>query len=299
MKLAGEYLFDAEPQEVWDALFDTDILAAALPGCEKLALVDGQLHGDLNVKIGPISGKFTGKVALEDQVPPVSYRMIIDGKGPHGFVKASARIELAAEGERTRMRYDADAQVGGKIATVGQRLIETSAKAITKQSLEGLHENIKIRSAHHRAIRAEHLVALVPLPPDPEPATVMLAPPDSVPIPPVQVAVPVAAVPVAAALPEPEPESGPVSESEPGPVSESGPASESVPASVPAPAAVPPSPFAQSAQSKGPALPAPTYKRADPAKLASRVTKEVMRVMLPWILVALLSLALIISLATR
>src|SRR5450432_3234000 len=124
MKLAGEYTFEAGVQEVWDALFDPAVLAAVMPGCEKVDLVD--------------------------RVEPTSYKMIVDGRGAQGFVKATATIELAAEGTGTKIRYDSDAQVGGKIATVGQRLVETSARAIVKQSLEGLAENIKIRSAAYR-----------------------------------------------------------------------------------------------------------------------------------------------------
>ena len=154
MKLSGEYVFAAEVQEVWDALFDPAVLAAVLPGCEKLELVDGSYLGELKVKIGPIQGKFTGKVDLLDQVPPASYRMVIDGKGPQGFVKATARIALESQGSTTKITYDSDAQVGGKIATVGERLIETSAKAIVKQSLEGLGENIVIRAEAHRKAKA-------------------------------------------------------------------------------------------------------------------------------------------------
>jgi carbon monoxide dehydrogenase subunit G len=150
MKLAGEYVFAAEVQEVWDALFDPAVLAAVLPGCEKLELVDGSYLGEIKVKIGPIQGKFTGKVDLLDQVPPKSYRMVIDGKGAQGFVKATARIALEPQGTSTKITYDSDAQVGGKIATVGERLIETSAKAIVKQSLEGLGENVVIRAKAHR-----------------------------------------------------------------------------------------------------------------------------------------------------
>jgi len=150
MKLSGEYVFAAEVQEVWDALFDPAVLAAVLPGCEKLELVDGSYLGELKVKIGPIQGKFTGKVDLLDQVPPASYRMVIDGKGPQGFVKATAQIVLEPQGSTTKITYDSDAQVGGKIATVGERLIETSAKAIVKQSLEGLGQNVVIRAQAHR-----------------------------------------------------------------------------------------------------------------------------------------------------
>ena len=121
MKLAGDYLFDAPLQEVWNALFDPEILAAVMPGCEKLELVDG--------------------------------------RGAPGFVKATAAVELAPESAGTRIRYDADAQVGGKVASVGQRLLEASARAIIKQSLEGLHENIKIRAASHGAAGSPQVAA--------------------------------------------------------------------------------------------------------------------------------------------
>ncbi|MEO8842775.1 MAG: carbon monoxide dehydrogenase subunit G [Kofleriaceae bacterium] len=151
MKLAGDYSFEAGIQEVWDALFDPAVLAAVMPGCEKLELVDGAYVGEIKVKIGPIQGKFTGKVDLSDRVEPTSYKMVVDGRGAQGFVKATATIELASEGTGTKLHYDSDAQVGGKIASAGQRLVETSAKAIVKQSLEGLAENIKLRVAAHRA----------------------------------------------------------------------------------------------------------------------------------------------------
>src|SRR5262245_60707240 len=149
MKLAGDYLFDAPVREVWNALFDPEILAAVMPGCERLELVDGRYRGELNVKVGPVQGKFAGTVDLKDTDEPRSYTMVIDGRGAPGFVKANAAVALAPEGAGTRIRYDADAQVGGKVASVGQRLLEASARAIIKQSLEGLHENIKIRAASH------------------------------------------------------------------------------------------------------------------------------------------------------
>jgi carbon monoxide dehydrogenase subunit G len=145
MKLAGDYVFEAPVAEVWSALMDPAVLAAVLPGCDKLELVEGQFVGELNIKMGPIQGKFAGKVELRDIVAPESYTMIIDGRGTPGFVKATASVKLQADGQATKLVYDADAQIGGKIATVGQRLVDASAKAITKQSLEGLHANIKVR----------------------------------------------------------------------------------------------------------------------------------------------------------
>jgi len=167
MKLAGDYLFDATVPEVWSALFDPVILAAVMPGCEKLELVDGQYVGEIKVKVGPIQGKFTGKVDLNDKIEPESYTMVVDGRGAPGFVKATAAVRLTAEGERTRVFYDTDAQIGGKIASVGQRLIEASARAVVAQSLEGLHANIKLRAAAYREAAAK-LPAPVPASPAPE-----------------------------------------------------------------------------------------------------------------------------------
>jgi hypothetical protein len=175
MKLDGDYVFEAGVQDVWDALFDPAVLAAALPGCEKLERVDGSYIGELKVKIGPIQGKFTGKVDLLDLHEPTSYRMIVDGRGPQGFVKATAAIALAAEGAGTRIRYESEAQIGGKVASVGQRLVETSARAIVKQSLEGLNHNIKLRVAAyqaHQAAAAPARVDTAAAPPDRAPAVV-------------------------------------------------------------------------------------------------------------------------------
>src|SRR5262245_59363651 len=155
MKLEGDYLFEASVPEVWSALFDPVILAAVMPGCEKLELVDGHYVGDIKVKVGPIQGKFTGKVDLQDKVEPESYTMVVDGRGAPGFVKATAHVKLAAEGDATRVQYDADAQIGGKLPSVGQRLLDASARAIVAQSLEGLHTNIKLRAAAHREAAAK------------------------------------------------------------------------------------------------------------------------------------------------
>jgi hypothetical protein len=168
MKLEGDYRFDAPAREVWDALFDTDILAAALPGCEKLERTDDMLVGDMTIKVGPITAKLTGKVKLEDIVEPTSYKMIIDGRGPQGFVNATATIALAADGDdATILKYSADANIGGKIASVGARLLDASARAVTKQSLENLHTNIKIRVGAKRMAAIPRIDVEKPVTPDP------------------------------------------------------------------------------------------------------------------------------------
>jgi hypothetical protein len=145
MKLTGEYEFDGPLEVVWKALLDPVVLAAAMPGCEKLELVDGTYVGELNVKVGPVQGKFSGKIELADVVEHESFTLKIDGRGAPGFVKATVPIALAAIEQRTKMTYEADASVGGKLASIGQRLVEASAKAIAKQSLEALNETVKGR----------------------------------------------------------------------------------------------------------------------------------------------------------
>jgi carbon monoxide dehydrogenase subunit G len=177
MKIEGEYWFEASVPEVWSALFDPVILAAVMPGCEKLDLVDGQYVGEIKVKVGPIQGKFTGKVDLKDKDEPHSYTMVVDGRGAPGFVKATAGVKLAPDGAGTRVFYDTDAQIGGKIASVGQRLIEASARAIVAQSLEGLHTNIKLRAAAYREAMASQPAAAAA---EPAPAAIVSAPGDPV-----------------------------------------------------------------------------------------------------------------------
>ena len=148
MKVEGDYLFDVGQEEVWNGLLDPEVLAATMPGCERLELVgENQYEGDLNIKIGPVQGLFKGKIELQDIEPPNGYKMTVDGRGAPGFVKATATVALASEGDQTRLSYNGDAQVGGRIASVGQRLLDSSAKAIIKQSLEGLNATLTARAA--------------------------------------------------------------------------------------------------------------------------------------------------------
>lgn len=155
MKVEGEYTFDAPQELVWQALQDPDVLSNAMPGGEGFAEVgENEYAGDLNVKVGPVQGKFKGNIKLMDIVAPESYTMEVDGKGAPGFVKASGSLKLTPDGNKTHMVYSGDAQVGGRIASVGQRLLDTSAKSIIRQSLEGLNEYLKMQVAAKTAAEA-------------------------------------------------------------------------------------------------------------------------------------------------
>lgn len=155
MELTGEYTFDAPQDLVWQALQDPQVLASVMPGGEEFEEVgENEYAGLLNIKIGPVQGKFKGNITLSDIVPPESYRIEVDGKGPPGFVKANGGLKLSGQGDKTHMAYEGKAQVGGRIASVGQRLLDTSAKSIVRQSLEGLNEYLKVQAAAQVAAEA-------------------------------------------------------------------------------------------------------------------------------------------------
>jgi uncharacterized protein len=165
MKIQGTYLFEAPPAVVWQALFEPEVLAKTLPGCEKLEREGDQFKGEINVKMGPVQGKFQGKVDVTNVKPLDSYTMLVDGRGPAGFVKATAQLKIVGAGSGTRLEYDSDVQVGGRVASVGQRLLDASSRAIVKQSLEGLHEQIKALAARLDTVPASEVgLGLAPAP---------------------------------------------------------------------------------------------------------------------------------------
>jgi carbon monoxide dehydrogenase subunit G len=144
MKIQGEHPFDAPRELVWRALLDPAVLARVLPGTERLERVgDNEFRGVMSVHVGPVKGQFQGTLQLTDLVPPESYHMKLAGNGPAGFMNGEGAIRLTDAPAGTTLRYDLDAQVGGRLAGVGQRLLESSARAITKQGLEGLARELQ------------------------------------------------------------------------------------------------------------------------------------------------------------
>ena len=130
MDMTGERRIAAPRQTVWQALNDPDTLKTSIPGCESLEKTsDTDLKATAAVKIGPIAARFTGKVQLLDLDPPNSYRIEGEGQGGvAGFAKGGAVVRLADDGDGTLLTYEVKAQVGGKIAQLGARLIDATAK---------------------------------------------------------------------------------------------------------------------------------------------------------------------------
>ena len=132
MDFSGRYLIPASPAIVWAALNDAEILKSCIPGCEKMTKTD-DTHFDAvaTLKIGPVKATFKGNVALENLDPP--HRATLKGEGQGGvagFAKGEAEIVLTPEGDGTVLTYTAKANIGGKLAQIGQRLIDGAAKQI-------------------------------------------------------------------------------------------------------------------------------------------------------------------------
>ena len=134
--MSGAFVLAADKATVWARLNDTETLKVSIPGCESLEkLSDTELQAVAKIKIGPVSARFKGKVNLTDIDAPNSYRISGQGDGGiAGFAKGGANVRLAdADGGGTRLSYDVDAQVGGKIAQLGGRLIDSTAKKLADE----------------------------------------------------------------------------------------------------------------------------------------------------------------------
>ena len=141
MKIEGSSEIPVARQKVWDAFLDPTVLEKALPGCEKLEAVGpGEYKATLKVGVGPIKGTFEGKVRLFDLEPPNRYRMALEGSGGPGFVRGEAAMELSDADGGARVSYSADVQVGGLIASVGQRMLGGVSKMILDQFFTRMSE---------------------------------------------------------------------------------------------------------------------------------------------------------------
>ena len=135
MDMTGEYRIPAPREKVWAALNDPEILKTCIPGCEELNKdSETELSAKVSTKVGPVSAKFTGKVTLSDINPPAGYKITGEGQGGvAGFAKGGAEVNLEEDGNETILTYKATAQVGGKLAQIGSRLIDSTAKKMAGQ----------------------------------------------------------------------------------------------------------------------------------------------------------------------
>jgi hypothetical protein len=139
MQMNDSQLVPASQDKVWAGLNDPEVLRKCIPGCQKLEMVSPtEMTASIVVKVGPVKASFSGKITLSDIDAPNSYRISGEGSGGvAGFAKGGATVKLTAEGpESTLLSYDVDAQIGGKLAQLGGRLIDSTAKKLAGEFFE-------------------------------------------------------------------------------------------------------------------------------------------------------------------
>jgi hypothetical protein len=156
MKIEGEYTFSGPRQDVWEMVRDPEVLATCLPGTQSLKLVgNGEYAGEMQVHIGPIAGVFSGRLIVSDEVPPESCTLTAEGKGKPGFVNGTGKVQLAERADnKTLMTYSGEVQIGGRLAGVGQRMIDTVSKSMIRQGLDVLDAALGARVAARAGSKA-------------------------------------------------------------------------------------------------------------------------------------------------
>jgi carbon monoxide dehydrogenase subunit G len=144
MDMIGEQRINASREAVWSALNDPEILALCIPGCDTLEKTgDNEFTATVTAKVGPVKAKFSGKVTLSDLDPPNGYTLSGEGQGAGaGFAKGGAEVRLVEDGDQTVLTYKVNAQVGGKLAQVGSRLIDGTARKLAGQFFTKLNETL-------------------------------------------------------------------------------------------------------------------------------------------------------------
>jgi carbon monoxide dehydrogenase subunit G len=140
VKIGGLYTVPAPRERTWTLLQDPAVLARCMPGCDGLErLGPDEYKMKMKMNLASFAGLFQGKVQITDSVPPDSFRLLVEGAGKIGFMKGDGALTLTANGDATDVQFDGDVQIGGTIAAVGQRLIDTTAKMLIKRFFERLN----------------------------------------------------------------------------------------------------------------------------------------------------------------
>lgn len=145
MNIEGEYVFDGPRTEVWKLVRDPQVLMQCLPGTQRVQKIsDNEFRGEIVLRIGPFSGTFAGCVMVSDEIPPEACKLTVEGSGKLGFLKGSGQVIMKElDGQKTLMHYTGEVQIGGNIASVGQRLFDMVSKSMVKQGLDKLNEILK------------------------------------------------------------------------------------------------------------------------------------------------------------
>jgi len=139
LKIEGSHKIDAPRERIFAALVNPQVLQKCIPGCEQMEKIgENQYKAKLTAGVGPVKGVFTATVALEDIVAPQHYKLVVEGKGQPGFVKGTGELNLKDEGGATEIQYTGDVNVGGLIASVGQRMIQSTANLLAGRFFKSL-----------------------------------------------------------------------------------------------------------------------------------------------------------------
>ncbi len=144
MEMTGEQLVPVPQQAVWDALNDPQMLKACVPGCESIDKIGDNEYAVLMVaRVGPVSAKFKGKLTLSDIKAPDSYSISFEGQGgAAGFAKGGAQVRLTPEGDSTKLGYNVKANVGGKLAQIGSRLVDAAARKVADDFFRNFNDKV-------------------------------------------------------------------------------------------------------------------------------------------------------------
>ena len=139
MKIEGTHKIDAPRERIFAALVNPNVLQKCIPGCEQMEETgENQYKAKLTAGVGPVKGVFTATVSLQDIIAPEHYKLVVEGKGQPGFVKGTGELNLKDDGGATEIQYTGDVNVGGLIASVGQRMIQSTANLLAGRFFKSL-----------------------------------------------------------------------------------------------------------------------------------------------------------------
>jgi len=141
VKISGTYYLPLPPERAYQLLQDPEVLAKAMPGCERLEkIAENEYRMKMKVVLASLAGNFDTRVRIADQTVPSSFRLLVEGSGRPGFLQGDGLLKLAPSGAGTEVSFNGDVQVGGTMAAVGQRLLDGTAKRLIKKFFESLSQ---------------------------------------------------------------------------------------------------------------------------------------------------------------